>query len=280
MDDQMTAPAGPVPEEVGQLYDRMTLLAADLLGDDTGHGYNAHLGYWDAPHSDLTYDEATDRLTDVLAGRLRIGAGSRLLDVGCGVGAPAVRIARLTGAEVTGIAVSREQVARADALAHTTGLRGQVSFRQADAMDLPFDDASFDAVLAIESMPHMPDRGRVLREMRRVLRPGGRTVLTDFHRRRSPTPTAHPLRRVMGSTTVPVDDYPAILRAAGLEFVEMLDITDETVPRSFAALAEQAKRMRLEAEDIAAQCYFNPQSVIDVDLLGYLLVVARRPRHD
>ncbi|WP_316528314.1 SAM-dependent methyltransferase [Kitasatospora brasiliensis] len=276
MAERVPAPNAPVPEEVGRMYDRMTLLGADLLGN--GHGYNAHLGYWDGPHSELTYDQATDRLTDVMAQRLRLGSGARLLDVGCGVGAPAVRIARRTGAEVTGIAVSREQIARADELAHTAGLRGQVSFRQADAMDLPYADASFDAVLAIESMPHMPDRGRVLREMRRVLRPGGRVVLTDFFRRRSPSPATHPLRQTMGSTTVPLDDYPAILRAAGLEFVEMLDITEETVPRSFAALAEQAKDLHLAPEDTEAQCYFNPQAVIDTDLLGYLLVAARRPR--
>ncbi|MBO1413383.1 methyltransferase domain-containing protein [Streptomyces sp. FH025] len=280
MADLVTASTVPVAEEVGRMYDRMTLLAADFLEVEAQQGYNAHLGYWDTPESGLTYDEATDRLTDIMTERLRIGSGARVLDVGCGVGAPAVRIARLKGAEVTGISVSREQVDRAEALARATALQGRVTFRRADAMRLPFADDSFDAVLAIESMPHMPDREQVLRETARVLRPGGRVVLTDFYRRTAPSPTVHPLRKTMGSTTVPLDDYPAILRASGLEFVEMLDITEETVPRSFALLAERAERMGLDPESTEAQCYFNPQSVIDVHLLGYLLVVARRPQGD
>lgn len=279
MTDQVTA-STPVAEEVGRMYDRMTLLAADFLGADPSRGFNAHLGYWDTPQSEFTFDEATDRLTDVMTERLRLDAGCRLLDVGCGVGAPAVRIARRTGAEVTGISVSREQVARADALAQSADLRDRVSFQQANAMELPFEDASFDAVFALESMPHMPDRAQVLRELRRVLRPGGRIVLTDFHRRRSPAPDVHPLQRTMGSTIAQVDEYPPLLRASGLQFLEMLDITEETVGRSFAFLAAQAEQLRLKLEDPEATCYFNPQAVIDVPLLGYLLVVARRPESD
>ncbi|QMU70541.1 methyltransferase domain-containing protein [Streptacidiphilus sp. P02-A3a] len=277
MTDQVTAATAPVAEEVGRMYDRMTLLAADFLGAEAAHGYNAHLGYWDTPESEFTFEEATDRLTDVMAERLRISAGDRLLDVGCGVGAPAVRLARRTGAAVTGISVSQEQVARANELARSTSLLEHVSFQRADAMRLPFADASFDSVFALESMPHMPDRAQVLREMRRVLRPGGRIVLTDFYRRPAPAPDVHPLRRTMGSTTAQLDEYPLLLRAAGLRFTEMLDITDETVHRSFAFLAEQAERMRLKLENPEATCYFNPQAVIDAPLLGYLLVVARRP---
>ncbi|MGW9213187.1 SAM-dependent methyltransferase [Embleya sp. NPDC055664] len=278
MEERIAAPAAPVAEEVGQLYDRMTGIAADFLGDDAQLGYNAHLGYWDTPDSELTYDEATDRLTDVMLERLRIGAGGRLLDVGCGVGAPAVRIARLTGASVTGISVSGEQIARAEALARETPFPDRLDFRLADAMELPFPDASFDAVMALESMCHMPDRMQVYREMRRVLRPGGRIVATDFHgRSASPSPDRLALQQTMGSTTVRIDDYPQLIRTSGLRFLELRDITDETLPRSFAFLAERAEQLRFEFDDTEAACFYNPQSVIDVPALGYLLVVAQRP---
>ncbi|MHC5905157.1 SAM-dependent methyltransferase [Streptomyces sp. S6] len=272
----MTEPvtARPVAEDVGRMYDRMTVLAADLTGGD---GFNAHLGYWDTPDSPLTYDEAMDRLTDVMTDRLRIGAGSRVLDVGCGVGAPALRIARRTGAGVTGISVSREQVERADRSARDAALTGRVVFQQADAMRQPYADATFDAAFALESMPHMPDRAQALREVRRVLRPGGRLVLTDFFRRPAHTGDTGALCTEMGSTLAELDGYPALLRAAGLEFVELLDISDETVPRSFALLAERARALDLADDDVEARCYFDPQALMDPALLGYLLVVARRP---
>ncbi len=290
--NQAPTPSVPVAEEVGRLYDRMTQLAATFMEEEARQGYNGHLGYWDTPESELGFEEATDRLTDVMTERLRIGAGSHLLDVGCGVGGPALRIARRTGAAVTGISVSQEQVAHANELARAASLPDRLVFQHLNAMELPYADASFDAVLAIESMVHMPDRAQVLREMRRVLRPGGRIVLTDFYRREPSDPdpgdprqsaastAAHALRQTMGSTTLPVDDYPPMLRASGLQFVEMLDITEETVPRSFAVLAERAERLRLKLGDTEAACYFNPQAVINVPALGCFLVVARRPQGD
>ncbi|MGB6161784.1 MAG: class I SAM-dependent methyltransferase [Pseudonocardiaceae bacterium] len=57
------------------------------------------------------------------------------------------------------------------------------------SMELPFPAQSFDAAIALESIPHMPDRGQVLAQIYRVLRPGGRLVLTDFFER-APIPTA------------------------------------------------------------------------------------------
>jgi ubiquinone/menaquinone biosynthesis C-methylase UbiE len=57
---------------------------------------------------------------------------------------------------------------------------GRVAFRLGDATQpLPFDDASFDALMCIDSMNHFPNRLEVFREWRRVLRPGGRALFTD-----------------------------------------------------------------------------------------------------
>jgi cyclopropane fatty-acyl-phospholipid synthase-like methyltransferase len=108
-------------------------------------GNNLHVGYWDNPDSEVPFDEAADRLTDVMTEKLKIGAGSHVLDVGCGIGGPGVRIAQLIGARVTGISVSQEQIRLANSLAESAGVAERVVFQQANVMELPFPAQSFDA---------------------------------------------------------------------------------------------------------------------------------------
>nr|WP_275902540.1 class I SAM-dependent methyltransferase [Streptomyces clavuligerus] len=96
---------------------------------------------------------------------------SHVLDLGCGWAAPRCGSWSRTGARVTGVSVSEEQIRTAGRLAAEAGLADRAAFRHGDAMRLPFADASFDAVLALESMCHMPDRHQVLTEVCRVLIP-------------------------------------------------------------------------------------------------------------
>lgn len=187
-------PVHPTPDEVGAYYDLMGPFYATLWGD------NIHVGYWTGPDDTSSNIEAQDRLTDLLIEKVHLAAGQTLLDVGCGVGRPAIRLSRRTGSSVTGITVSADQVARATRLADQNGVADRVRFQRADATMLPFDDASFDAAWAFESLLHMPDRMRVLREIWRVLRPGGRFVLTDVtEERRCLTSSAHCFTAVLCS---------------------------------------------------------------------------------
>mmetsp|Transcript_35134 Transcript_35134/g.100903 ORF Transcript_35134/g.100903 Transcript_35134/m.100903 type:complete len:388 (+) Transcript_35134:50-1213(+) len=107
-----------------------------------------------------------------LAGRLGIRHGAKLLDCGCGIGGPARNIARFTGAAVKAVTINKFQVNRGNTLSSREGLRDQVELVQADFMKLPFPDASFDGVYAIESTCHAPDRAKVYGEILRVLKPG------------------------------------------------------------------------------------------------------------
>ncbi|MER7486991.1 methyltransferase domain-containing protein [Streptomyces sp. NPDC126497] len=278
MAQQPAPPTLPVPDEVGRLYDRYTGLGSATLGE------NLHFGYWDTPDSPVPLEEATDRLTDLMTDRLRIRPGARVLDLGCGTGRPALRIADRTGADVTGISISHKQVERATALAADRGLADRVRFERADAMDLPFGEDSFDAVIALESIIHMPDRAHVLRQVGRVLRPGGRLVLTDFFER-APIPDAgrpaveRYLREFM-MTMVQAEDYPPLLRQAGLWFEELTDISEPTLRRTFIELSARisSSAQRLAADyggELVEQ--FNPADMTDVEEFGHLLVVAVRP---
>jgi len=107
-----------------------------------------------------------------LAGRLGVNRGAEILDCGCGIGGPARNIARFTGANVKAVTINQFQVDRGNTLSRREGIFGQVKLIQADFMQLPFTESSFDGVYAIESTCHAPDRAKVYGEIFRVLKPG------------------------------------------------------------------------------------------------------------
>jgi ubiquinone/menaquinone biosynthesis C-methylase UbiE len=107
--------------------------------------------------------------------------GMRVLDVGCGGGQFAIRLARrFPDARIVGLDLSPEQVARARS--RGASLRDRVSFVEGTAVELPFGEAEFDVVYSIGSIKHWPDRERGLRECARVLAPGGRLWVLEGDR--------------------------------------------------------------------------------------------------
>lgn len=111
---------------------------------------------------------------------LGLASGQRLLDVACGSGGPTLRAARITGCLVDGIDVHQDAVRTARRQAADAGLTERANFQVVDAsLALPFADATFDAVICVDAINHLPDRVERLTEWRRVLRPGGRVVFTD-----------------------------------------------------------------------------------------------------
>jgi 2-polyprenyl-3-methyl-5-hydroxy-6-metoxy-1,4-benzoquinol methylase len=111
---------------------------------------------------------------------LQLVPGKTLLDVACGAGGPALRIAAITGCSSVGIDVHEQAVRTANLLAAQRGLADCVEFRVADAAGaLPFADSSFDAITCIDAINHLPDRRRVLAEWTRLLKPGARLLFTD-----------------------------------------------------------------------------------------------------
>ena len=106
--------------------------------------------------------------------------GSKVLDVGCGIGGSARILARDYGLDVLGISISPGQIQRARELTEP-GLSCQ--FAVMDALDLDLADASFAAVWSVEAGPHMPDKQRYADELLRVLAPGGRLAVADWNRR-------------------------------------------------------------------------------------------------
>jgi SAM-dependent methyltransferase len=102
-----------------------------------------------------------------------------VLDVGSGIGGPARFLAATYGCRVTGVDLSEPFVDAARYLTERTGQSGQVSFQTASALELPFDDSRFNVVLLQHVAMNISDRARLYREIRRVLKSGGRFATFD-----------------------------------------------------------------------------------------------------
>src|ERR1700757_1576455 len=103
----------------------------------------------------------------------------RVLDVGSGLGGPARDLARHYGCHISGVDLTPEFVRVADLLTEKTGLVGRVDYQQGSALDLPFEDTSFDVVWSQNVAMNIADRERLYGEMRRVLKPGGKLALQE-----------------------------------------------------------------------------------------------------
>jgi cyclopropane fatty-acyl-phospholipid synthase-like methyltransferase len=111
---------------------------------------------------------------------LGLNSADHVLDTGCGSGGPAHFVAREIGCRVTGIDVDEAGIRAAEGLARQFGMTDKLTFRHADvAQPLPFADSTFDAIVSMDALCHFPNRSRLFAEWLRVLRPGGRLLVTD-----------------------------------------------------------------------------------------------------
>ena len=178
-----------------------------------------------------------------LARAAGLDSSKRVLDVGSGIGGTSRCLAREFGCRVTGIDLTEEYCRTAAELSARTGLSGMVDFRQGDATNLPFPDATFDVVWTEHVAMNIPDKARLYREMHRVLKPGGTLAIYDILE--GPTGPVHfpvPWARTADTSfLVTPEELRELLSAAGFAVASWSDTT-EAARAWFVQVAEKIRK--------------------------------------
>ena len=155
----------------------------------------------------------------------------RVLHAGCGIGGPARTLAVDFGCHVTGVDITESYVEAGRMLTERVGLSEAVSLHVGNALDLPFDDSSFDVVWMQHVGMNVADKGRLYREARRVLRPGGKLALHEIVAG-SLSPLHYPTPWASDSSTsflASPDHLQATLAESGLSQAEWRDDTPRSI---------------------------------------------------
>lgn len=205
---------GPVRGAIGVPADELTSCCARLYESDV-----VRLLLGDSLHPSGL------RLTDRLAGLMRLSPESRVLDVACGRGESALHLARTVRCRVVGVDAGANTVVEANLRARDAGLADRVTFEVGRATCLDAPDASFDAVICECAFCTFPDKLQAAREFARVLRPGGVIGISDVT-----TSGALPaeLQGLLAwvaciADAQPLQGYASQLRTAGLH----IDVIEE-----------------------------------------------------
>jgi cyclopropane fatty-acyl-phospholipid synthase-like methyltransferase len=198
---------------------------------------------------------------------LDLSAGKTLLDVACGAGGPALRIAATTGCSVVGIDVHEQAVTTASSLAAQRGLAERAEFQAIDANGpLPFSDASFDAITCIDAINHFPDRPRLIAEWARLLKLSGRLLFTDPITVTGPLTNAEIAVRSSAGfyLFVPHGYDERVIAQGGLRLLVCEDVTANMAKVAEARRAARASRSTAVREIEGDQTYDDEQEFLAV----------------
>lgn len=136
-----------------------------------------HYGIWDDTTKNL--EEAILNTNRFLAKYGTIDKNAFLLDVGCGVGGTPIFMAKEIGCISQGITLSKRQVARATNYAQKFGVSDKVTFHEMDYLNTTFPDNTFSHITAVESFETASDKSLFMKEIFRILKPGGKLIIVD-----------------------------------------------------------------------------------------------------
>lgn len=231
---------------------------------------------------------------------MRIDTAATVLDLGCGTGVVARTIAErpeFTGV-VTGIDVSSDLAREATRLAAAEGVGGQVTFQTGDSRNLDLQDTTFDAVVAHTLMNHVDDPVAVVKEIARVLKPGGRVGIfdSDFSTLAFNTPTSaahhvddNVIINALVTNPLIMRQMPQVLHTAGLELVAVFPYVLADIGKadywrdsieSYRRLVPQGSAMTVAQANAWADALLqDSEAGVFFGACNFYSYVAQRPLH-
>ena len=196
--------------------------------------------------------------TRALIRRACLQLGMSVLDVGGGLGGPARLLAHDAACTVTVLELSEEFCRVGEMLTGSVGLAGRVSFRQGNALEMPFPDGAFDVVWTQHATMNIAEKERLYREVYRVLRPGGRLAMQEMMAGpvqpiHFPVPWAHDAS--ISFLWSPAE-IRALLTEIGFREVEWVDEREATLANM---QAQPAGQPQAGSPALAAQLMHGPQ---------------------
>ncbi|MBE9214624.1 methyltransferase domain-containing protein [Plectonema cf. radiosum LEGE 06105] len=221
-------------QQIQQFYDASSGLWEEIWGEHMHHGYYGADGKEQKDRRQAQID-----LIEELLQWAQVQQAENILDVGCGIGGSSLYLAQKFNAAATGITLSPVQARRACQRAVEFGLQNRTNFQVADALNMPFEDNSFDLVWSLESGEHMPDKNKFLQECYRVLKPGGKLILVTWcHRPTEESPLTAEEKRHLEQIydvyclpyVISLPEYEAIARLLPLQNIRTADWSQAVAP--------------------------------------------------
>jgi cyclopropane-fatty-acyl-phospholipid synthase len=206
-------------------------------------------GIWEPDVRSL--QAAFQRGKEFLVRGLELGPARRVLDVGCGVGGFAIWCAAKFGCHVTGITVCEEHIPLAFANAEAAGISGRCDFRLMDMDALEVASESFDVVVNQETLCCARNKPRYLREVFRILAPGGAWRAIDYNLRRGPLTSAESeqVRKLLKGfrlpSLIPAANVEAQMKSAGFVECASREVTELVLPTAGLIMRRSREPVRL-----------------------------------
>jgi ubiquinone/menaquinone biosynthesis C-methylase UbiE len=205
---------------------------------------------------------------------LHLASGDTLVDLACGMGGPALLAAKNTAASLIGVDISGVAVRLANERAHELGMSDTAKFITGRFDNTGLESSSADAVMSEDAIQYVPDKSAALREVARILKPGGRFVCAAFEL------DASVCAGLPNLAADPVEDYRPLLKAAGfrVDTYEEIPGCPDPVRRTYQSLLDAGDALTGEMGPIAAMALFSElKMMIDTNMYKRrVLIVATK----